>query len=103
MKRLWPNSLASKVFLSYLAIVVLLFASFYFAAQRLLREFYTASVHSRLEKEAHLIARLLPFELQGAALDSVCRDLSKDIGARITVVAADGRVLGDSAEPSAMM
>jgi two-component system phosphate regulon sensor histidine kinase PhoR len=103
MKRLWPNSLASKIFLSYLAIIVLLFASFYFAAHRLLRDFYTTSVHNRLEREAHLIARLLPFEMEGEALDSVCRELSRDTGARITVVAADGRVLGDSAEPSVTM
>ena len=56
-----------------------------------------------MEQEAHLLARMVPFDQSGAALDSLCRQLSGELGARITIIAPDGRVLGDSAEISEHM
>ena len=103
MKKLWRNSLVAKVFLSYFAIIVLLFASFYFAGSALVRSFYISSLNTRMEQEAHLLARALPFGLEGEAMDAACRQLSHEIGARITVIAMDGKVLGDSSEVSATM
>ena len=103
MKKLWTNSLAAKVLFSYLAIVALLFACFYFASSALLRDFYVSSLNSRMGQEAHLLARVLPFDIEGAALDALCRQLSQELGARITVIAIDGKVLGDSSEVSARM
>jgi two-component system, OmpR family, phosphate regulon sensor histidine kinase PhoR len=103
MKRVWNNSLVWKVFISYLVIVVLLFASFYFYSSSVLRRFYIASLNTRMEQEARLLARVLPFEFDGISLDATCRQLSAELGARITVIALDGKVLGDSAEPSAAM
>jgi two-component system phosphate regulon sensor histidine kinase PhoR len=103
MKKLWTVSLAAKVLFSYLAIVALLFACFYFASSALLRDFYVSSLNTRMEQEAHLLARVLPFGIEGTALDTLCRQLSQELGARITVIAIDGKVLGDSAEVSASM
>jgi two-component system phosphate regulon sensor histidine kinase PhoR len=103
MKKLWTNSLAAKILFSYLAIVALLFACFYFASSALLRDFYVSSLNTRMEQEAHLLARVLPFGIEGTALDTLCRQLSQELGARITVIAIDGKVLGDSAEVSANM
>jgi two-component system phosphate regulon sensor histidine kinase PhoR len=103
MKRLWNNSLISKVFISYLAIVVLLFASFYLYSSTLVRSFYISSLSRQLEQTAHLLAQVLPFHLEGPELDSYCRQYSEEIGVRITVIADDGRVLGDSAEQSRKM
>jgi two-component system, OmpR family, phosphate regulon sensor histidine kinase PhoR len=103
MKRVWNNSLVSKVFISYLAIVVLLFASFYFYSSTLVRNFYISSLSRHLEQTAHLLASVLPSELEGPELDSLARERSEEIGARITVIAADGKVLGDSAEESGRM
>jgi two-component system phosphate regulon sensor histidine kinase PhoR len=103
MKRLWNNSLVLKVFLSYLVIVLLLFASFYFYSSSLLRSSHIASLSSRMEQEAHVLARVLPYGAEGAALDAICRERSKDVGARITVIDAEGKVLGDSSEQSGKM
>ena len=103
MKKLWTDSLAAKVLFSYLAVVALLFACFYFASSTLLRDFYISSLNTRMDQEAHLLARVLPFGVEGAALDDVCRQLSRELGARITVIALDGKVLGDSSEVSANM
>ena len=103
MRRLWNSSLAVKVFLSYFVVVALLFLSFYFSSNLLLRHFYIRSLSTRMEQEAHLLARMVPFDQSGTALDSLCRQLSGELGARITIIAPDGRVLGDSAEVSEHM
>lgn len=103
MKRLWNTSLAAKVFLSYLIVVALLFTGFYFSSSKFVREFHIATLSGRMDQEAHLLGRVLPFDVQGPPLDSLCRQLAGDLGSRITVIAVDGRVLGDSAEPSAKM
>jgi two-component system, OmpR family, phosphate regulon sensor histidine kinase PhoR len=103
MKRLWNSSLVTKIFLSYLAVVALLFLSFYFSSSSLLKNFYIGSLSKRMEQEVHIVARVVPFELAGVSLDNICRQLSGEIGSRITVIAMDGRVLGDSAEVSEKM
>ena len=103
MKRLWNSSLVAKIFFSYLAVVALLFLSFYYSSNTLLRNFYIGSLSTRMEQEAHLLARVVPFDRVGIDLDNICRQLSGELGSRITVIAADGRVLGDSAEVSEQM
>lgn len=100
MKRLWSNSLVFKFFLSYLAIILLLFAGFYLYSGSLLRHFYVSSLGNRMQKEARLLGKALPFRSDVGSLDAESRQLAKDLGARITIIAADGRVLGDSEEPS---
>ena len=62
MKRLWTNSLVAKFFLSYLAVVLLLFAGFYFYSSTILRDHQIARLSNRMEQEAHLLARVLPFD-----------------------------------------
>ncbi len=103
MKRLWNNSLVAKVFLSYFSVVALLFAGFYFYSNNQVREFHIATLSARMDQEAHLLGRVLPFDIEGQPLDALCRQLARDLGSRITVIAMDGRVLGDSSEPSIRM
>ncbi|HWP23194.1 MAG TPA: ATP-binding protein [Candidatus Binatia bacterium] len=103
MRKLWSHNLVAKVFLSYFAVVAILFAGFYLASNATLRNFYIRSLSGRMEQEAHLLARVVPFDVEGVALDEICRQLSGELGSRITVIARDGRVLGDSAEVSAQM
>jgi two-component system, OmpR family, phosphate regulon sensor histidine kinase PhoR len=100
MKRLWNSSLIFKFLLSYLAIIALLFASFYFYSEALVKDLYISSLGVRMERESRLLAKALPFELEGAPLDALTRSLSDELGARITIIALDGRVLGNSAEPA---
>src|SRR5206468_1429652 len=49
----------------------------------------------RLLAEARLAAEALPWTA-GAPLDAACTQLAADLGVRLTVIAADGRVLGES-------
>ena len=103
MKRFWKLNLVAKVFFSYLAVALLLVLGFYISASDLIRGFHIATLSSRMEREAHLLGRVLPFGVEGDELDTVCRQLAGELGSRITVIALDGRVLGDSAEPSTKM
>ena len=103
MKKLWNNSLILKVFLSYLAVIALLFGSFYFYAGAVLKDFYISTLSTRMEHEARLIATSLPFSLEGDALDDIARRMAGPLDVRITVIALGGRVLGDSAESSKTM
>jgi hypothetical protein len=88
MKKLWSHSLVFKAFLTYLAIVILLLTSFYFYSSAILRDFYVSSLGDRMEREARVLARTLPWQLEGIALDTLCRNLSRELGARITEFSA---------------
>lgn len=103
MIRLWNNSFIGKIFFSYLALLLLLFAGFYFFSGSLIRQFHIATLSGRLEQEAHLLGRILPLDRSGPPLDEICRVLARESGSRITVIGPEGRVLGDSAEASAGM
>ena len=103
MKRLWQNSLLFKFFLTYLAVVALLFTTFYFYSSTAIRDAYISSLGERMEREARLLARTLPFIPDNQALDGLCRNLAHDVSARITVVDMNGRVSCDSAEASETM
>ena len=56
-----------------------------------------------MDQEAHLLGQVLPFGVESDELDALCRQFAGELGSRITVIALDGKVLGDSAEPSAKM
>jgi two-component system phosphate regulon sensor histidine kinase PhoR len=100
MKRLWSNRLALKFFLSFLAVISLLSISFYFYAVAILEDLYISSLSNRMEREARVIASNLALNAEGAVLDDVLRRVADQLDARVTIIALDGRVLGDSAESS---
>jgi two-component system phosphate regulon sensor histidine kinase PhoR len=103
MNRPWKNRVVVRLFLSYLAVVLLLFVLFYLYATATVKDFHISSLSAKMRDEAKIVMRLLPVGLEGAALDRICRDLGRDLGVRITVIALDGKVLGDSDESSAAM
>ena len=103
MKRLWPSSLIFKFFLSYLAVITLLFSSFYFYSSTIIRKAYVSSLSERMEREARLVAKTTPWSLDNKALDLLSRDSARELGVRLTIIGSDGRVHGDSEEPSSSM
>jgi two-component system, OmpR family, phosphate regulon sensor histidine kinase PhoR len=103
MKRLWQNSLIFKFFLSYLVVITLLFSSFYFYSSTIARKAYVSSLGDRMGREARLVGKTMPWSLDNQALDLLSRDVARELGARITIIGSDGRVHGDSVEPSSSM
>jgi len=100
MKRPWNNKLIYKFFLSYLAIIILLSVGFFLYSSKLLRDSYVSSLNKVMEQKARVLARLLPWQDQPGSLDAISRSLGQELGVRITVIARDGTVIGDSDEPA---
>lgn len=72
-----------------------------------IRSLYLDRLESQLESQASVVGRSLSVELSGnpsiATIDPLVKAYSQDINARITIIAPDGSVLGDSdADPSQM-
>jgi len=88
--------LLAPVFAVVLAIVLVAALYWSTAFQRI----YLQALTARLEREAHLAADALPWGVAGGELDRLCALHAREIGGRISVVAADGRVLGESEEAS---
>ncbi|MBN2189306.1 MAG: HAMP domain-containing protein [Chitinispirillaceae bacterium] len=83
----------------YLAVMLLplLVASWY--TSTLYNKFYTGHTVTAETTHAYLIGKdLLPFLRRGdyGRTDSLCKQLSRSIGMRITVVLPSGKVIGDS-------
>ncbi len=62
---------------------------------------YIDNLKERLADTMNLIAKTVPFDKAG--IDDLCRALKKEVGARVTVILADGKVIGDSDHDSADM
>ncbi|HXV83268.1 MAG TPA: ATP-binding protein [Candidatus Binatia bacterium] len=103
MKRPWNNRLIYTFFLSYLAIIIVLSVGFFVYSRYLLRDFYAASLGKLMEQKTQVLARQLPWSDAPGSLDAICRTLANDLGVRITVIAEDGTVLGDSDEPASQI
>jgi two-component system phosphate regulon sensor histidine kinase PhoR len=98
MKRPWNNKLIYTFFLSYLAIIILLSVGFFLYSSNMLRDFYVSSLDKGMEQKTRILARLLPWHESPGSLDDACRALANELGVRITVIAQDGSVIGDSDE-----
>jgi two-component system, OmpR family, phosphate regulon sensor histidine kinase PhoR len=98
MKRPWNNKLIYTFFLSYLAIIILLSVGFFLYSSKMLRDFYISSLDKVMEQKTRILARLLPWQESPGSLDDACRALANELGVRITVIAQDGTVIGDSDE-----
>ena len=103
MRKPWNNTLIAKFFLSYLAVVALLFIGFFVFTLTDLRALYIVTLGTNMEQRAKLLARVIPRSADSSELDRVCKELAQELGIRITLIAPDGKVLGDSEEPSATM
>ena len=84
-----------------IAAAIVLVAAFYWS--QAFHRLYVQSLTERLEREAHLAAGALPWDVKGAELDKVCALHAREIGGRLTVIADDGRVIGESEEASEVL
>ena len=103
MKRPWNSRLIYKFFLPHLAIVIPLAVGFYFYTGNLLKDFHVSSLDRVMDQKTRVLARLMPWADEPGSLDALCKTLSQELGVRITVIARDGRVIGDSDEPAVQL
>lgn len=98
MKRI----LFRRIILAYLVIAPLLLIILELYLSGAIKDNYISNLRDGLIIQARLIADRIPGS-DTHDLDQFCRDYKEKTGARVTIVDSDGKVLGDSDEPSGKM
>ncbi len=83
-----------KLFIAYIFLLVPALLVFYIWTERWLRSTYLEVVRNQLEREVRILATVL--DLDSAKLDEQVDEAVEGVGRRLTVIAADGRVIADS-------
>ncbi|MDP1759209.1 MAG: ATP-binding protein [Thermodesulfovibrionales bacterium] len=91
-----------RILLSYIIIAPLLFIPLEIYLSQVIKDNHIAKLKESLGIQAGLIADEIPRHSKDS-LDDFCRRYKKKTGARITVIASDGKVIGDSDELSEKM
>src|SRR5262245_27361790 len=109
MSRAWSpvgRRLAGRITLAYVLLIVALAVSLWVYLTVTLRQVQLGELQKQLAGEARLIAVAAVPSLEagdGAAANDLARVLAPVVGARVTLIAADGTVLGDSeADPAGL-
>jgi two-component system phosphate regulon sensor histidine kinase PhoR len=98
------SSLIGRFFPIYLAISLLSLLTAGWIAATVTSRLYYHQIRLDLEVRARLLKEMVGKETHSsAAVDSLCKHLSLLADTRVTVIAADGQVLGDSHEDPARM
>jgi len=98
-----PRGFLARLLAPYLFTLVAVAVALYMYSDRVVENFYVDTLSENVLRQARLAGDLLPWDLRGPAMDQRCAAIGAEIGARVTVIAADGTVLGDSEAPSAKL
>ncbi len=96
------RGLFKRIFVLYAVILLLALFGTELYVTGALRESYISSLRDNLAIQASLIARDVPFR-SSAPLDGLSRRFKELTHARVTIIAGDGRVMGDSDHDSSAM
>jgi len=96
----WSRSLLVRLLAPYGIALVAVATSLYWYGDAVVERLYLDTLARHTLLQAQLVGRLLPPPSSSAELDPVCAELGRALGARLTVIAADGTVRGDSDAPS---
>lgn len=91
-----------RILLAYIIIVPLLFIPLGIYLSKVIKDNHISKLKESLGIQAGLISDQIPRHSKGS-LDDFCRRYKKKTGTRITVIASDGKVIGDSDELSVKM
>ena len=94
------RSLVPRLLAPYVLAVVAVATSLYLYSGQVVENLYDETLSDAVFKQADLAGDLLPWNVGGATLDRHCADVGRRLSARVTVIAPDGTVLGDSDVPS---
>jgi two-component system phosphate regulon sensor histidine kinase PhoR len=91
-----------RIFALYAVLILLALLFVELSVTSSIREHYLAGLKRNLIVQASLIADNISFDNR-RSIDDLCKKLKEKTDARITVIALDGRVLGDSDKSSSTM
>jgi two-component system phosphate regulon sensor histidine kinase PhoR len=96
-----------RIALPYTALIILIMLGLTLYLSQVIRAAYISELEGRLTDEAELLADALSAELTapqpGEDLDVAVQRYAKMVGARVTIIAADGTVIGESHEDRTRM
>ncbi|MBI5847892.1 MAG: PAS domain-containing protein [Nitrospirae bacterium] len=95
------KGLFRRIFILYAVVMIMAVAFVEIFIASAVRDNYRETLRASLAVQAGLIAKNISFDRTN--LDSLCRELKKDTGARVTIIGPDGRVIGDSDTDSSVM
>jgi len=93
-------------FISYVGIIVLVFALVYFFTQNTIRKFYIENLTTHLIQVGYSLKPEIAALFEAgdlAGMDRLVKEVGKDVETRITVIAPDGRVMADSQKDPRLM
>lgn len=97
------HSIRWRIAVPYLLLIVGVMAGLGLYLSRFMRQTYTANLEQELSAEARLAADMLADEMNASDLDARARAWAASLDKRVTIIAADGRVLGESHEDRSAM
>jgi two-component system, OmpR family, phosphate regulon sensor histidine kinase PhoR len=97
----WNRSLLVRLLGPYLIALAAVVAALYAYSDRVVEQLYVDTLSQSMLGQARLVGALLPWDLRGEALDQRCAALGHALDTRVSVIAVDGTVIGDSDAPSA--
>jgi two-component system phosphate regulon sensor histidine kinase PhoR len=101
------RSIQWRIAIPFIGLILVSMAALGVYLDHFAREYQLDALHAQLKNEAIITARTsLPDFLSGGkpeTLDALAKSLWADIGTRVTIIAPDGTVLGDSEEDPASM
>jgi two-component system phosphate regulon sensor histidine kinase PhoR len=100
-----PKRLVWFIFPWYLVIIVISLAIVTGYTTRAVKDFHFNMTSDDLEARAVLFEKTIAGRIEGpySVIDGMCKELGVSTGTRITVILADGRVIGDSdSDPESM-
>jgi two-component system phosphate regulon sensor histidine kinase PhoR len=97
------RSLLARLLAPYLVALLAVAVSLYAYGDRVIERLYIETLAAGVAREAQLAGELLPWNLRGEAMDRRCAAVAAKAKARVTIIAPDGTVLGDSEAPSATL
>ncbi|MBI3783270.1 MAG: PAS domain-containing protein [Deltaproteobacteria bacterium] len=99
----WPRNLLFRLLAPYLLVLAAVAFTLYVYTDSVVEHLYLDTLTDGALRQAHLVGVQLPWDLSGEAFDRRCQELAAIVGSRITVIADDGTVLGDSEASSAAL
>jgi two-component system, OmpR family, phosphate regulon sensor histidine kinase PhoR len=97
------RSLFLRLLLAPLIVVVAVALSLYVYSDTVVQRLYLDTLADEALHQAKLVGAELPWDIRGASFDARCASIAALTGSRITVMAVDGTVLGDSDAASASL
>jgi len=99
----WNDNLFVRLLAPYLLVFAAVAAALYAYSDRVLEQLYVDTLADDVLRQARLVGQIIPWDSTGRELDARCAVIGADLHARVTVIAADGTVIGDSDTSSASL